>query len=424
MKIWIRNGYVISMDEKKEIITQEDIVIENDIILFIGKNYKGSYDKIIDAKDRYVLPGLINCHTHLGMSIFKGTNDNYPLDKWLKEYIWPIEDQLTDEDMYDTTLLSIIEMIKTGTTCFNDMYYNWKGSMKAFSETGIRGVYGRCLIGEKEEWDKREKDFEELYQSNKNDLIKLSIGIHSLYTTNIDSLIKGEHLATKYHLPIHIHLSENKEEVKTIKNRYQMEPIQVLEKYGLLKHKMVIAHGTFLSKKEINLIKGKDISICTNPISNLNLGCGISDISSYRKEGINVCLGTDGVGSGNTLNLFYHMSMVDNLQKGIYQDPTIMSSYEVLKMATINGAKALGLENFIGSLEVGKNADIIILDIDEIDKCTTTNPIIQIVHNGWNNYVDTTIVNGKIVMEKKELKMNIDIHKLQNKMKEIQERLK
>ena len=423
MKTIIKNGMIISMDNKKDMYTYEDIVIEDDTIVYIGNSYKDKCDKVIDAKGKIVMPGLINCHTHLGMSIFRATNDNYTLDKWLNEYIWPIEDKMNDDDMYYTTMLSIIEMIKTGTTCFNDMYFNWKGSFRAFNQVGIRGIYGRCLIGNGKEFDERVTDFKDLYDNNHNKLIKLSIAPHSLYTLDSESLVKCEKLATLYNLPIHIHLSEDKNEVKTVTNKYNMLPVNVISKYGLLNHKLLIAHGTYISKEEIELLKGKDVSICTNPISNLNLGCGIADINMYKKNNVNICLGTDGVGSGNNMNLFYHMSMLDNLQKGKYEDSTVMSSYDVLKMATINGAHALGMEDDIGSIEVGKKADIIILSVDDIEMFPCINPIVQVVHNGWYNSVDTTIINGNILMENKELKLDIDVPMLKEKINDIRKRL-
>lgn len=424
MKTIIKNGIVISMDNTKDKYIQEDVVIENDKIIYVGNNYQKECDKTIDATGKIVMPGLINCHTHLGMSLFRATNDNYSLNKWLNDFIWPIENNLTADDIYHTTILSLIEMIKTGTTCFNDMYINYKGSMKAFNEIPVRGIYGECLMGDiDDEGQRRINNFKQLYNTNKNKLINLSIAPHALYTTSINYLKECEKLATAYKLPIHIHLSENMNEVKEVTEKYNMKPVQVLEEAGFLKHKLILAHGTFISDEEINMIKDKNISICTNPISNLNLGCGIADIRKYIDNGINICLGTDGAGSGNNLNMFYHMSLLDNLQKGKYQDPTIMSSYEVLKIATINGAKALGLDKEIGSIETGKKADIIILDLNDIEVFPCINPIIQVVHNAWYNNVDTTIINGNILMENKKLKINIDPNNLKEKIIDIRERL-
>ena len=425
MKILIKNGTVITMDSNKGKYEKLDILIENDTITKVDKNITDSVDKVIDAREKIVLPGLINCHTHLGMSIFRATNDNLNLNDWLTKKIWPIEDNMTDEDMYYTSLLSCVEMIKTGTTCSSDMYFGVNGTLKALRETKVRSLFSRCVVGNNDEDAlNRIKEFEELYESVKDDeLIKCSVTPHALYTCNEDCLIKLESIATKYKLPIHIHLSENKSEVDGVIKTYGKKPVEVLKDVGFLNHKLILAHGVFIDDDEIELLRNSDVSIIHNPISNLNLGCGIADIVKYMKNGINVCLGTDGQGSGNNLNMFYHMSMVDLLQKGIYQDPEIISSYDVLKMATINGAKALGMDNLVGSIEPSKKADIIILDLNKVETSPTTDIITQVVHNVVPECVDTTIINGRILMENNKLLLDIDEDKLINKVNEIINRL-
>lgn len=421
----IRNGTVISMDSKRnkqyEVL---DVAYEEDKIIYVGKHYDMEYDEEIDATGKVVMPGLINCHTHLGMSIFRATNDNLTLDSWLNDKIWPIENNMTDEDIYYTTMLSLIEMIKTGTTCFNDMYFGWKGSIPAIIESGIRGVYGRCLMGnmDKDSLD-RVSDFKEMYEKYKdNDMISFSIAPHALYTCNMEYLRLCNDLALEYKLPIHIHLSENQNEVKTVIGKFDMKPMEVLDKASMLDKKVILGHGTFISDSEIEMIKDKDVSICTNPSSNLNLGCGVADLVKYMESGINVCLGTDGQGSGNNMNLFYHMSLVDYLQKGKYEDPTVMSSYDVLKMATVNGAKAIGHDG-IGSIEVGKKADIIILDVSDICLYPNGDLIPFIVHNCFYDCVDTTIVNGRTLMMNKELKIDVDENMIRSKIEDIRRRL-
>lgn len=421
----IKNGTVISMDLKRDKQFEiMDVVFSDNKIIYVGADYQGEYDKVIDATGKIVMPGLINCHTHLGMSIFRATNDDLTLDSWLNDKIWPIEDKLTDDDLYYTTLLSMVEMIKTGSTCFNDMYFGYKGSIPAIKKCGVRGIYGRCLMGN---MDKdsicRVDDFKKLYEEYKDDdKIRLSIAPHALYTCNLEYLKLCSDLAKEYNLPIHIHLSENMNEVKTVTNKFGMKPMEVLDKVGMLEKRVILGHGTFLSDSEINMIKDRDVSVCTNPVSNLNLGCGIADLVKYKKNGINVCLGTDGQGSGNSLNLFYTMSLVDYLQKGKYEDPTVMSSYDVLKMATINGAKALGIDD-IGSIEVGKKADIIILDISDISLYPAYDLIPFIVHNCFYDVVDTTIIDGKILMMDKELKIDVDLNILRSKIEDIRRRL-
>ena len=422
----IKNGTVITMDEERlEKYEQLDIVIEDNIIKKIEKNYLGPSDEIIDASNKIVLPGLINCHTHLGMSIFRATNDNLNLNDWLTKKIWPIEDHMTSEDIYYTTLLSCIEMIKTGTTMCNDMYFGCDGSIRSLKEAKIRCMFSRCLIGNLDsDGISKMEEAKKLYYENKDsELIRFAISPHGLYTCSKEYLKECKKLADELDLPIHVHFSENESEVKGIIDSYQTSPIQALEELGFLDRKLILAHATFISKEDQLLLKDKDVSFVHNPVSNLNLGCGIADITSYRNNHINVCLGTDGQGSGNNMNLFYHMSLVDLLQKGIYKDPTIMSSYDVLKMATINGAKALGMEEEIGSIKVNKKADIIILDFNPMESYPTVDLITQIVHNTQTINVDTTIVNGEILMKNHKLTLPIDEDKLKDKINQIIDRL-
>lgn len=422
----IKNATVITMDEKrKEKYEKLDIVIKNDKIEKLVKDYKGEYDKLIDATNKIVMPGLINAHAHLGMSIFRATNDDLTLQEWLTKKIWPIEDKMTDEDIYYAVLLSCLEMIKTGTTCANDMYFGWKGTMKAALESKIRLVMSRCLIGDiNKDGLNKIKDFKELLETHKNNpLITFTVAPHSLYTCTKDYLKECLKLSEEYDLPIHVHFCENKQEVKDIKNMQKKPPVKALKDLGFLNRKIILAHATFLTKKEQKQIP-QNASLVTNPLSNLNLGCGIADITSYRKNNINICLGTDGQGSGNNINLFKHMSITADLQKAMYQDPTIMSSYEVLKMATINGAKALNLENKIGSIEPGKQADLIVLDLNNIEIYPTPDLICQVVHNVESNNIVTTIINGEILMEDRKLLLNIDEENLKKEIKNLYNRLK
>ncbi|MGM9834535.1 MAG: amidohydrolase [Bacilli bacterium] len=416
----IKNGLVITMDSKrKEKIEKLDIVIKNDTIIEITNNYNGTYDELIDATDKVIIPGLVNCHTHLGMSIFRATNDNLNLNDWLNNKIWPIEDKLTDNDMYYTSLLSCIEMIKTGTTLSNDMYYNCQGVLKAIKETKVRSLFSRCVMDSDNNGDTRFNEFVELYNNNDNQLIRWAVAPHAFYTCSENYLKKCSVFAKEHQLPVHIHFCENEGEVKGITEQYG-SPIKALEKTGLINNKLILAHGTFI--ENIEDLKYKDVSIVHNPVSNLNLGCGIANITKYKNY-VNVCLGTDGQGSGNNLNLFYNMSLVDFLQKGIYKNPTVFNSYETLKMATINGAKALGYDDIVGSIEVGKKADIIILDYNKIETYPLPDLITGIVHNTESSNVDTTIINGEVLMKNHKLLLDINEDNLMDKINEIYKRV-
>ena len=408
----IKNGTVLTMSPNREKIENIDIVIKDNEIIELVDDYKGQYDELIDATNKIVMPGIINAHTHLGMSYFRATNDNLTLQDWLNNKIWPIEDKMTDDDVYYGALLSCIEMIKTGTTTSNDMYFSSMRAIDALLETKVRCLFTRCLSDINNNGNKVIDEFLELYNKYKdNDLIKFSVAPHAMYTCNLEYLKKCSLLASKLNLPVHMHYLENKQEIEDIKRIYNMKPIDVLKKSGLINNKLILAHCTYLDDENLEEFKGKDISIAHNPISNLNLGCGVADIVKY-KDYANICLGTDSQGSGNNLNMFYHMSIVDLLQKGKYTDSTVISSYEVLKMATINGAKALGM-NDIGSIEPGKKADIIMLDLEDSQAAPHIDLITNIVHNAYNN-VSMTMINGNILMKDKKLLLNIEENEIIN----------
>lgn len=417
MKKVIKNGIVITMDDKRNKKYEHvDIVIEDDTIVDIVDSYNGSSDLVIDASGKIVMPGVINSHTHLGMSIFRATNDNLNLTDWLNKKIWPIENNLTDNDVYYSTLVSCIEMIKTGTVMANDMYFNSDGIIKAIKDAKVRCLFGHCLLDNDETGDERIEKLKQLYSDNKdNPLIKFSVAPHAFYTCSKSYLKKCSDLALELDLPLHIHFAENLDEVKGIEKDYKKDIVDALDEVGLLRNKLILAHATFISENGLIKLKDKDVSFVHNPVSNLNLGCGIANISKYKNY-VNICLGTDGQGSGNNMNMFYHLSLVDLLQKGLYKDPTIFSSYEALKMATINGAKALGVDDIIGSIEIGKKADIIILDMNNIEVYPTVDLITNIVHNTESINVNTTIINGEVLMHNRKLMLKIDLDKLKEQI--------
>ena len=424
MRKVIKGGIVITMDEKKlEKFEKLDIVIEDDVIKELTVNYQGDADVIIDATNKVVMPGLINCHTHLGMSLFRATNDELTLNEWLNKKIWPIEANMTDEDVYYATLFSILEMLESGTTCSNNMYFSSETAINAVIQTKVRSVFSECLMDNDDKGQDRIEIFKKLYEKYKdNSLISFMVAPHSMYTCSKKYLKECSDLALSYNVPVHIHFCENDEEVKTIKKQYNMDPVKALNKVGLLRNKLILAHGTNISDKGLKILNKNNISICHNPISNLNLGCGIADIDKYNNT-LNICLGTDGQGSGNNMNMFYHMSVVDLLQKGIHKNPLSMNSYDVLKMATINGAYALGLEKEIGSIEIGKKADIIIVDINTINSYPSNDIINNIVHNTETINIDTVMINGNILIQNHKLMLNLNKEALKEKIKEMEARL-
>ncbi len=411
----IKNGLVVTMNEKNE-IKKCDIVIKDDTIINICEEYSGEYDKVIDASNKVVMPGLINTHTHLGMSIFRNTSNGLDLMHWLNDLIWPIEDKMTDEDIMYANILSCAEAIKTGTTTVNDMYFG-VNALKGITNSKIRCVYTRTLIGS---IDHKVDEFKNLVENNHNDLITFTVSPHSLYTCDSNLLNCVKELSDKYKLPIHIHFCENEEEVHNIKDKFKMDPVDVLDSFGFLENKLILAHGVFVNKLE--KLERPNISIAHNIVSNLNLGCGIFPMKNYLNRNINISLGTDGVGSALSMDMFNTMSFTSLVSKGYYKNPLLIDSYEILKMATINGAKALGLEDKIGSIEENKKADIIILDVNNITDMPVNNLINHLVHNIKPSNVISSIINGEVVMENKKL-LTIDEENLKLMIKKIIKKL-
>lgn len=424
MKICIKNGTVISMDETREKIEYNvDILIENNKIVKIDKNIEDKdIDKWIDATNKVVMPGLINTHAHVPMSIFRETLDGYTLQDWLSKKIWPMEDKLTRKDIYYASYLSFIEMIKTGTTTINDMYFMTEDIIQAMLDTGIRLQTSRTLMS-LGDGKARLDELQEILDKyiNVDERLTFNVGVHGLYTCDRDYLNECIQISNHYNLPIHMHFCENTKEVSDIEKAYSLAPIDVLkEKFG--SSRMILAHCVKLTKQEIDELSNMQVSVSHCPVSNLKLGCGIANIAYMTSCGINVTLGADGQGSGSSLDLFESMKYTALLQKGVTENPEVLPSYDVLKMATINGAKALVLDSYIGSITEGKVADIIIIDLDDVKLKPTNDLVSEIVYNVKGNNVITTIVNGKILMENREL-VNINEAQIYSKCDEIIKRI-
>ena len=429
MKILIKNCNLISMNLKEpenKIQKNMDILIENEKIIKISKNIKDSAEKVIDGTEKIVMPGLINTHAHVPMSIFRETVDGYITQDWLTQKIWPVEAKLTEEDVYFASMLSYIEMIYSGTTTINDMYFMQNKIVDAALDTGVRLQVTRTLMDTDGSGERKLVEIEGFIKKYKEkyDTISLNVGIHGLYTNTEEYLQKGLEIAKKYKLPVNMHFCENEQEREDIKKMYNIaSPIEPIKKYFKNIH-LILAHAVKLTNEEIEKIAKQDIYIAHCPVSNLKLGCGIAPITKMQEENICISLGTDGQGSGSNLDMFETMKYAALLQKGYLENPTLMPAYEVLKMATINGAKTLNLENQIGSIEEGKLADIIILNLDSPLTLPLNDIIAEIVYNVKAQNVETTIVNGKILMENKVFKLKNDPKVIYEKCENIINRIK
>lgn len=425
MNILIKNGILISMDENRQKIEENmDILILNNKIAKIGKEITASVDKIIDANKKVIMPGLINTHAHVPMSIFRETLDGYGLQEWLENKIWPAEAKLTNEDIYYASYLTFLEMIKTGTTTVNDMYFVTDEIIKAMEECQVRLQTSTTLMNIAGNIDKTKtlEELERLINTYKNkERLTFNTAIHSLYTCDSNYVDKCIEFSKNNSLNIHMHFCENENELTTIESIHNKKPIDIL-KEKFKDSKVILAHCVKLSEDDIESIRDMDVNISHCPVSNLKLGCGIAKINYMLEKGINIALGTDGQGSGSSMDLFEVMKYTALLQKGMLEDATKMNSYDILKMATINGAKALGLDDEIGSIEVGKKADIILIDTTSLLATPKNNLISQIVYNIKGSDVDTTIIDGNILMENKTLK-NTKLEEIIKKCEEISQNI-
>ena len=407
--ILIKNALILNPNTDFNNQTQ-DILIKNDKIAEISKEITGeNVDKIIDAEGKILLPGLINTHTHLSMTLFRGLADDLSLDEWLNDNIWPIEANLNGDYCYIGALLGVIELIKSGTTTFSDMYFYMEDVAKAVEESGIRAVLSYGMIDFDDE-EKRKAELEEnlkLIQKCNNTAdgrIKVFFGPHSPYTASEELLKKVRSLADENNIGIHIHVSETQKEIEDVTSQKGLRPFEYLDSIGFLGPDVVCAHCVWLNENEINIIKEKNVKISHNPCSNMKLASGIAPISTLLDNDICVGIGTDGASSNNNLDLIEELKIASLLQKVSTLNPKVLTSDDALAMGTINGARALGLDDEIGTIEVGKKADLILIDTNNANMVPdSSNLSSNIIYSANGSNVDTTICNGQILMENRKL---------------------
>jgi len=405
--ILIKNALILNPENIYD--KPQDILIRNDLISEISDEINEKADKTIDATGKILLPGFVNTHTHLSMTLFRGLADDLALDEWLNDNIWPMEANLNGDYCYIGALLGAVELIKSGTTTFSDMYFYMEDVAKAVSESGLRAVlsYGMIDFGDEE---KRKNEIAENLNlfKNVNDTadgrIKVFFGPHSPYTASEELLREVRKLASENNTGIHIHVSETQKEIEDVSAEKGLRPFEYLDSIGFLGPDVLCAHCVWLSDSEIEIIKKRNVKISHNPCSNMKLASGIAPISRLLENDICVGIGTDGASSNNNLDLIEELKIASLLQKVSVLDPKVLTSDDALAMGTINGARALGLDDEIGSVEVGKKADLILIDTDSanmIPDSTRLSSNIIYSANGFN--VDTTICNGQILMENRKL---------------------
>ena len=422
MGIIIENILAVLPEGADDVIRETTLYIEEDKITGIGDKPAGfTADKVIDGTDKLVIPGLVNCHTHSYMSFMRNVADDLSFMDWLFGTIDPIEQQMTDEDTYWGANLAIIEMMKSGTTCFNDMQMNIHQTTRAVKESGMRAVICRGLVGSGSDEAgqmRLRQAYEERDAAKDCDRLTFKLGPHAPYTCDDAFLKIVAAEAKKENMGIHVHLSESESEISQIQEKYGWTPIALAEKCGIFDVPAIAAHCVQVTDEDIEILKRKNVSVVTNPASNMKLGNGFAPIAKMLDAGVNVCLGTDGAASNNCLNMFHELSLLTLIHKGTGKTPQCVSAKEGFRIATINGAKALGLEKEIGSIEAGKKADLAILDLNTPSLTPRNNLIAGLSYSANGSEVDTVIINGQITMEGRKL-LTIDEKLVYGKIQDI-----
>ena len=410
--ILVTNGTVLTLDAGDTEIINGAVAIDKDTITAVGPADKfgdWSVSKVIDAHDGIIMPGLINSHTHAAMTCFRGLADDLPLMTWLNDHIFPAEAKLDDQKVYSGTLLACAEMIMSGTTCFCDMYLFENAVARAAKDAGMRAVVGEVLYdfdspnyGPIENGIGYTQNLIDTWQEDP--LVSIAVEPHSAYLCAPELLEKAFKLAQSHNLTFVIHLAESKSEVEQIKERFDRTPVGYLAELGILAPNVLACHCVELTDKDIALLRRFDVKVAHNAESNMKLASGVAPIPRLIDEGICVGMGTDGCASNNDLDLFQEMDSVAKLHKAKSLDPTVMDAPTVLKMATISGARALGLDPVIGSLEKGKKADLIIVDTNKPHLTPMYNPVSHLVYAAIGSDVTTSIINGTVVMENGTIK--------------------
>lgn len=413
IKLLIIPRWIITVDPNNQVLTQHAVAIQEDKLLDILPidKAKALYEaeEIVVLPQHALLPGFINAHTHASMALLKGLADDLPLMTWLQDHIWPAEARWAGtEFVYDGTQLAIAEMLRSGTTCFNDMYFFPEAAVQAVTEAGIRASIGLIMIDFPTAWGKGPDEYLakglELRRTLQDHaLIRTVFAPHAPYTVSDQSLQQLHTQAEALNVPIHMHLHETAFEVQQAIGQTGESPLARLDRLGLLDRHFLAVHMTQLTPEEIELLGEKDINVIHCPESNLKLASGFCPVADLITAGVNVALGTDGNASNNDLDMLGEMHTAALLAKAVAHNASAVPASQALRMATINGAKALGLEHLIGSLEVGKAADMIAVDLGGLDSLPLYDPVSHLVYCTTRQQVTHVWVAGNLLLDNRKL---------------------
>ena len=417
-QILIKNAYVVSMNEKREIYNNGSILIENDLIKAIGKvDEKSIIDtaEIIDAKGKIILPGLINTHVHLSQQLGRGIADDVDLLTWLRERVWPYESNFDYESSLISSTACCVEMIKSGVTTFLEAGGQYVEAMaEAVKNTGIRAALSKSVmdegIGLPTNWIKTadeeiqvQKELFDKYNNTADGRIKIWFGLRTIFNNSDDLIIKTKKIADELNTGIHMHIAEIAAENDYVKTNRGNSTVEHLHKLGALGPNLLAVHTVWLTDREIDLFRLYDVKVSHNPAAAMKVVLGFARIPEMLEKGLNVSIGTDGAPSNNRMDMMREMYLTSLIHKGRTLNPKVIPAEQVLEMATINGAKCALLEREIGSLEVGKKADLIILNPNTIHSLPLHDPIANIVYTMSSENVESTMCNGKWLMKNREI---------------------
>jgi len=411
-ELLVSGRYLVTMDHDDRILEEGALLIRDDTIVDIGPagdlaaRYPGA--ERVDEPHGLIMPGLINVHTHAAMSCFRGLADDLPLMQWLQEYIFPREARLTGEMVYVSTLLSICEMIRSGTTTFVDMYLFAGDVARAAAQSGMRAWLGEALYDFPSpcygELDNGFACMEELFDRyRQHDLINISMTPHAVYTCSPPLLERVRDMAAAHNALVQIHLSETEDEISTCREQYGTRPVQHLDRLGLLHERLVAAHCVHLDNDEIELLARRGVKVAHCPESNMKLASGTAPVVRMLAAGLCLGIGTDGSASNNDVDMFGEMATAAKLHKVVRLDPTAMNARTTARAATVGGAGCLGMEKEIGSFEVGAKADLIVLDCDQPHLTPVYNPVSHLVYAVRGSDVIHSMVAGRWLMRERKI---------------------
>ncbi len=406
--IIISGRWLIPVEPEDRILEKHAIVINEgrilDILPTVDANNQYHPKKQHDMNSHVLIPGLINTHTHAAMSLFKGLADDMPLMDWLNNHIWPAETKFVNQQFIaDGTRLAVAEMIRGGITCFNDMYFFPDVTAEVAASVGMRVCVGLIVIDFPTAWANDSQEYFDKGQQvhdqfRHHPLIETAFAPHAPYSVSDHPLEKIAVLAEELDIPIHMHVHETGFEVQKSQEEYGMSPLKRLEKLGLLSQRLLAVHMTQLQDSDIELLHKYNVNVLHCPESNLKLAAGFCPANTLLKHGINVALGTDGSASNNNLDMLGEMRSASFMSKGLEKDPTVLPAMEVLKMATINAARALDMAEIVGSLSIGKSADVVAVNLDSIESMPVYDPISQLIYACDRSQVSDVWVAGKQIL--------------------------